>query len=317
MSAAAWPRFAPWPPTRWFSLSPREAQFSRRGFVLGRPLQGRFETIGQHFIRGFNVALSEADLSRIVNACTQVPEELRGFFVEGASMGCAVRDAFNWRGNCLLEWRQRCHSRFDYLVHVGAGWAAARLPWRTKAIRDVLDPVHHWLLQDGMGFHDAYFATRRVTSGWKRVRRGYQSRAYDQGVGRGLWFICAGDIAGVSELIANLPNERRADLWSGVGLAMAYAGEVSREDWAKGIVLAGSNAPWLRQGAAFATAARVLSQHVPEFTQVASLAACHADALTTADTVQRCRPDRRSRTSTVCLYEDWRRSVCERIGGNA
>src|SRR6185503_18765465 len=81
-----------------------------------------------------------------------------------------------------------------YMLYVGAGWAIARLPWLRsnpdRAIRH-FDPLLGWLAVDGYGFHEGYFHwpesidRRRLPRGLS----GYARCAFDQGLGRSLWFV--------------------------------------------------------------------------------------------------------------------------------
>src|SRR5262245_60127955 len=91
-----------------------------------------------------------------------------------------------------------------------------------------MDPLLRWLAVDGYGFHEAYFHhPRRVTLGeGPRRLTGYERRAYDQGLGRGMWFVEGADVGRLSDTIRRFAESRRADLWGGAGLACAYAGGV-------------------------------------------------------------------------------------------
>ena len=48
-------------------------------------------------------------------------------------------------------------------------------------------------------------------------------------MGRGLWFIKGMDIEEIAKTISTFEEERRPYLWSGIGLASAYAGGVTAE----------------------------------------------------------------------------------------
>src|SRR5262249_30596908 len=120
-----------------------------------------------------------------------------------------------------------------YMVYVGVGWAMARVPrfrWRTLTAPD---PLLRWLVLDGYGFHQAYFRTDRYVRGhyrepafpWPRGgRAGYADRAMAQGIGRASWFVGGADPRVVADLLDRFPESRRADLYSGAGLAATYAG---------------------------------------------------------------------------------------------
>ena len=144
-----------------------------------------------------------------------------------------------------------------YMVHVGAGWALARLRRGPRATLR-LDPLLRWLALDGFGFHQGYFQPVRHIHAGVRPRgfAGYAGRAFDQGLGRSLWFVTAAQPGAVAGAIDRFDETRRADLWSGVALAASYAGAA---DVPALELLAATGARYrshIAQGAAFAAAAR-------------------------------------------------------------
>src|SRR5215211_6787149 len=208
-------------------IGPDEAGFDRRGFA-GAPRR-RLELVGRTFVSGYRAALRDDDPGALAAALAPVDRELSGFAWEGAAMGVALRDALApWRPArlpALLAGPGRAHR---YMVHVGAGWALARLRRAPAAIRS-LDPVLRWLALDGYGFHQGYFQPARHLHAGDRPRgfAGYAARAFDQGLGRSLWFAQAAQPEAVRRAVGAFEETRRPDLWSGVALAAAYAGGAS------------------------------------------------------------------------------------------
>jgi hypothetical protein len=143
------------------------------------------------------------------------------------------------------------------MVHVGAGWALARLRRGARAIRG-LDPLLRWLALDGYGFHQGYFSPESHIRRGRRPRgfAGYAARAFDQGLGRSLWFVEAAQPDAIGATIERLPQSRHADLWSGVALAATYAGGAGDETLDQIATAARGYSEHLAQGAAFAAAAR-------------------------------------------------------------
>jgi hypothetical protein len=252
------------------NLSQAEALFERRGFPQSnRSTQLALEAIGRIFIGGYNAALTASDVSCVLRWVGSIPAAERGFAAEGAAMGAAVVDALPFSRPMLPACIAAFKSEFSYLAHVGAGWALARVPWRRNQILSALDPVHRWLAIDGLGFHDTYFYHRRILTGWRREHSGYAAHAYDQGVGRALWFVSCGSVIDATRLISKLAGTRQDDLWSGLGLAMAYAGPVDNDDVVRALKSADENAASFAQGVAFACEARALARHVPSHTEMA------------------------------------------------
>ena len=176
------------------------------------------------------------------------------------------------------------------------------------------DPLLRWLIPDGYGFHDGFFHARECVSGRPPPSRlkGYQRRAYDQGLGRCLWFIDGGDVTRIPQTVAALPPARQGDLWSGVGLAAVYAGEVSQEALKHLRKAAGRFYPRLAQGAAFAAKARLRGGNSTAYTQLACEALCGMSAEAAAQisdaTRENLPPD-----GAQPAYEVWRQRVEERF----
>jgi hypothetical protein len=304
---------------RILGIPPEEASFERRGFARAAPgPRGRLEEIGRTFIRGYRVALADDDPRTLARVLAPVDGELCGFAWEGAAMGVALRDALApWRSPrlpALLAGPGRPHR---YMIHVGAGWALARLHRGPRAIGS-LDPLLRWLALDGYGFHQGYF--RRVR--YLRERelqhgfRGYAARAFDQGLGRSTWFVEAAQPARISLTIAGFPERRRPDLWSGVGLAAAYAGGASAETLEAIAAAAGPYAAHVAQGAAFAAAARHHAGNPAAHTELgcrmlAGVSAREAAALT--DEAAQALPG----DGAEPAYEEWRRRLRTALRGLA
>ena len=243
---------------RLFGISRREAEFATRGFTGAAPeARARLEAIGGTFIDGYNAWLAD-DLD------AQLPDiapDLRGFAVEGAAMACALLDHLTpWRRD---RWARLLAARPEhvYMAHIGAGWATARLHGSLRRAVARRDPLLGWLVADGWGFHQTYFHPARWATGRARfsARSGYLARAVDQGVGRALWFVAGADPVRVARHLEQFAPDRRADLWSGIGLAATYAGGCAPSALDALVTLAGSHRAALAQGAAFAATARAVA----------------------------------------------------------
>jgi hypothetical protein len=158
-------------------------------------------------------------------------EELRGFAYEGAGVGLAALD-------CFLPWKKRTRafvdgpgSRYIYAVYLGAGMGLARIHRHPEPFRERLqDPIFSWVVLDGYGFHEGFFARRRYVKQHAVPAHlsGYARRVFDQGLGRSIWFSAGANIERVVSTIGSFDPSRHADMWSGVGLACGYTGGVDR-----------------------------------------------------------------------------------------
>ncbi|SFJ69215.1 Protein of unknown function [Streptosporangium canum] len=250
-----------------------QVDFGPRRFRLG-PARERLETVSQSFLTGFNAVIA-GETGRI----DDIHEELRGFAYEGAGMACTTLDVLTITGGRRLrDLLSGQGMRYPHMIHMGAGWAYARLHMRPMwGIRSV-HPLLRWLAFDGFGFHQGFFATDRTVG--RQRSAGLMDRTrraiFDQGLGRMLWFHeCAG-VDDVILRIAEFPPGRRADLWSGVGLAATYTGGASAAELERLSVAAAEDGfrAHLVQGSAFACASRLISGIVPEHTVAATPALC-------------------------------------------
>jgi hypothetical protein len=265
-------------------IEERETRLAARGFATCPPhVAAELELHTRTFACGFNTAVGVVAPDELEWRLEQVPAAERGFAYEGAAMALALLDLFSPRVQRLNRLLAGTGGSHVYMAHVGSGWALARLrlrPWS----RLRLDPLLRWLALDGCGFHEAFFRPHRTVHRRLRPRRlrGYECRGFDQGVGRGLWFVAAADPDRVGRAIARFEPERQDDLWSGAGLAAAYAGATTPAGLDRLAELAGSRRPQLAQGAAFAAKARLRAGNVVPHTDTACRVFCGTSAASAA-----------------------------------
>lgn len=293
-------------------IDPAEASLEKRGFrTAGDRVRAGLEGAGRAFIRGYNGALGEPDYSSLEARLQEVPRERRGFAFEGAAMASRLLDLlFPWGHRRFPKLLEEAGDRHVYMLYVGAGWAHARTRRIPRSPPSELDPLLVWLLYDGAGFHEGYFRTVRFVADGARPRRlhGYATRAFDQGLGRSLWFACGGDPRELAGSIGRFPASRRPDLWSGAGLACAYAGGADLEALRAVRRLAGAEAPALAQGAAFAATARQRAGLDSADTDLAVRILCGRSVREAADITRAAAHDVRP-NGPLPAYEMWRSRI--------
>jgi hypothetical protein len=200
----------------------------------------------------------------------------------------------------------------------------ARLPrplWK-KVLPDLTGTPYHptmsWFVVDGFGFDRAYFDTKRWVTR-QRVPKpypwagspGYFHHAFDQGVGRALWFIHGGRAADLGPAVRAFAPARHADLWSGVGLAATFAGGSSHADLEELRTTAGEHGAELSLGSVLAAKARHYSGSVPGHTVTALAALAGMDveeAVRLADRTEVTEAGAAAAGSEPA-YEIWRRHI--------
>jgi hypothetical protein len=309
---------------RQFVLVPKlsAVTFAERGFPgAGAPATQRLEAIPQAVVCGFEWGIAARDLWEVERRLELVDVEQRGFAYEGAAMAFAVRDTMaGGSGKLTRELLLGPAAPHVLLTYIGIGFAMAKLPrplWR-KIIPDLTGspyyPTMTWLAVDGYGFDLAYFDTRRYVDEQKvpapypwEGRPDYFPHAVDQGIGRALWFMNGADPAAVTAAVERFPESRRADLWSGVGLAATFAGGASAEGYAALGAAAGEHWAHLGQGVVFAVKARDLAGHTPEHSALAAevlTGLSVRDAVGIADQTEAEPNDDTS--AGLPVYEQWR-----------
>ena len=243
------------------SISPTEATFARRRFhFLRDSARQRLERVGETFLRGYNLALADQGIESLAERLNEIDFEFRGYGFEGAAMGLDILDQIQpWKARRIDNFLHDSGKPHIYMVHVGVGWSMAR--WRLGMTRRLahLDPLLQWLALDGFGFHEGYFHWPRYAVGTLppfTKLRGYGLRAFDQGLGRSLWFVGGVDPEYITSAILRFPKSRRNDLWSGIGLACTYTGGGDSGEVRELRRASGAHWPHIAQGAVFAAGAR-------------------------------------------------------------
>jgi hypothetical protein len=305
---------------RIFAPDPADVTFERRGFdPPGGERQANLERIGSTFLEGFGYGIRSSRMAQIESSLEAIEDARRGFAYEGCSMALAVRDSLRVTGGrWIRDFLRGPGARHVYMTHIGVGWAMARVPRiRWRAIMPD-DPLLRWLALDGFGFHQAYFRTERYVGRQFREQMplwqpaSYANRVVDQGIGRALWFVNGSDVERVAATIGGFPPERRGDLWSGAGLASAYAGGVGADGLERFAELAGEWRPDVAQAVAFAVKARLLAGLVTPHTTLAAKVYCGSTVEEAAAVTDEALPDLPDWDDGVPAFEVWRRRIRER-----
>lgn len=302
-------------------IDTREVGFTQRRFTCSQPaIRERLESIGRYFLHGYHAALKEDDPLELSAQLEQVGNEYRGFAYEGAAMALALLDGLHPRTTWprLSLFMTGPGKKHIYMLHVGAGWAIARLPWLRRRVETVIrkfHPVFGWLAIDGYGFHEGYFHWRSNLQPKIAQLAETARHVFYQGLGRSLWFIYGADSAAIVRTILTFPPQFQADAWSGLGLGCAYAGGIDQVQLEELRWLGRDYSAALAQGAAFAAGARHLGGNHAPHTELACMVLCgisaeHAAALCDQALEQVTRLHSGS-------YQKWREMVQHALAGSS
>jgi enediyne biosynthesis protein E3 len=217
------------------TIRPEEASFAVRGFEVPDPeLCRKLEGILESFIAGYNLSVRTEDPVELADRLHRKFDQHHvGFAFEGVGLYLAILDLMiPGRSDRLAQFLTGAGRDHDYIVAVGAGFAIARLPFGLRNMNrylKTLDPLIAWCLPDGYGFHQGFFHHTHYVDAAKDPPEElgpFGARLFDSGVGRAMWWVKCAQPAGISSAIDRFPESRRAELWSGVGVAAAYAGGV-------------------------------------------------------------------------------------------
>ncbi|HEY3734413.1 MAG TPA: DUF1702 family protein [Streptosporangiaceae bacterium] len=307
-------------------LSPAldEVTFAKRGFPGPRSAATeQLEAVPQAVICGFEWGIEARNQWEVERRLNMVEPALLGFAYEGVTMAFTVRDAMGrgHRTQDLLLGPGRPHI---FLAYIGMGFAMARLPrplWK-KVLPDLdgceFHPTMSWLAVDGYGFDRAYFETKRWVDGqqtpapypWEGSPD-YFLRAVDQGIGRALWFICNASVPGVAAAVRRFASHRHADLWSGVGLASAFAGGCGQDGFAALRRESGEHWTELALGVVFAIKARTYAGFLPPHTEAAGQTMADLSAEAAVALADDTKPG--GEPGDLPAYEVWRQNIRGRL----
>ena len=299
-----------------FGISTDEASFKARGFTADdRSTQALLEKVGVTFIEGYHAALLENRPEALSKRLAEAGTEHVGFAFEGAAMGLALLEiVFPWNRQRWSEYVSTVGAPHIYMVHVGAGFALARMKRPLEPFLSRVDPLLGWLAADGYGFHDGFFRTERTIVKQLRPKRirGYAAKVYDQGVGRSIWFYCGANAKRIMKVIGSFDPARQADMIAGIGLACGYAGGMDRSEIEKLKEMAGDNLACFAQGVAFAAKARERAGNVTGNTRMVAEAVCSMTveeaASLTDQGLEELKPE-----GDLPAYEVWRRRIQSRF----
>lgn len=109
------------------------------------------------------------------------------------------------------------------------------------------------------------------------------AEAFDQGLGRALWFIAGSDWRIIEQLVERFSYKRRFSLWRGIGLMAGFWGAEDEQQLKKLFKAASTFRPFFQQGAAQAVCMRYDMDDVADHNDSAAKLICGGSTAEVAD----------------------------------
>lgn len=259
------------------------------------------------FAAGYNAAL-ERSPTELCQQIGDIPHLQKAVMLEGACMALASADMASG-GNCerLQEFLQ-VSPEYEIAVNEGVGHALCQQRLPVRFGQHASDSFWGWMALDGYGMHAAYFRWPTFVIGQKVPEHLDElGRAgFDNGVGRGLWFASGAEPRVVRGLIERFPHERRPNIWSGVGMMVAFWGAAEPADMRKLLRMSGKYRFWFQQGVAFSLVGRARANDCPDFTHAAASLVCGGALSEALDLTNSCLAALEVPPTTPESFNNWR-----------
>ncbi len=243
-------------------------------------VQLRIEIIRTIFQEAKHFASKLPDFDELFHYLESTDAEFRSVAYEGASMALAQNDFI--QNHSIKKWNQfvKITTNQASHVHIGLGWAIAADSISALSFLNTIHPMMQSRVWDGCGFYSGIFKYR--TSIKNQETQSFVTEkdfpAFDQGLGRSLWYSCKGDVNAVAENIKKFSSLRHPDLWRGVGIASVYVGGCDVNIYKSFFSLAGKHRKQLGIGVAMVAKSRSLTNCLNQYTELACNVWCNLSA---------------------------------------
>lgn len=184
------------------------------------------ETVVATFQKGRALSEQELGLDELITELNKFEPRYRSVAFEGASVGIALSSTIE-----MWLWFKRKTEKHATQVHIGLGWSIAEGNRHIRFHLLSADDNYRTKALDGIGYWYGLFQ-RRATIRTQQIPEDITSEylpGFDQGVGRAIWYATKGEADKVVNIINHFTEDRRPNLWQGIGVASTYVGGCSNE----------------------------------------------------------------------------------------
>jgi hypothetical protein len=200
--------------------------------------------------------------------------EFRSVAFEAASMTLLSSDFKKNGSNQTEQWKNfysTHQSLHETQLLTGYGWALAVHQKKPSDFLDQFDPLVSMRILDGYGY---YYGLLRSRISVQNIQIPDDINkdllfAFDQGLGRSLWYLSKGDLEKLMTMLEKFPDERKPNLWRGIGIASAYLGGIDAPTYHKLNQLAVNNHKQFVVGVLVAINTRMQSNSFTKYIQTA------------------------------------------------
>jgi len=155
-------------------------------------------------------------------------------FFEGLSVRFAI-DSIHKTGDLSLwtSFNRFFSLKFAKQTHIGLGWAFGELGLNPIDYFEEINDKWKSKEWNGYGYFTGTLKRRsvlRALSFSETIPKEFLSD-FIQGFGRSLWYSYKGNLEQITKAISAFDPKHQDDLWNGLGVAIAFVGGLSKDEW--------------------------------------------------------------------------------------
>jgi hypothetical protein len=204
------------------------------------------------------------------------------------------------------------------IAGLGIGAAFSHMRLQLPMAPQIVEQYWGWMAMDAYGFNEGYYRWSNLLFHKKEPEgvSGLGMRAFDQGLGRALYFVTGADPQAIHELIERFPPARRRELWAGLGLMVAYWGALDEKGIRKLLNTSKNLRPHFQQGVALAALLRAGTADVPDHTEGACSIVCQAASSEVASLANSCLLQMNGEPMSGRSYHGWQLDITKTFAGH-